>query len=249
MIRHLYRSKSDIENLSRLRTSTPKTVDKFDYKKIVVNKPWGYEYLMFENPFVSIWILAIKHNHKTSMHCHPNKKTSLIVVSGKVVCNTLEGWIKRKEKEGLIIDEAVFHSTWAVSKEGAMIMEVETPPNKRDLVRLKDEYGRENQGYESFQKMTRRLSKYDYIDFHKEIKRKCTKILKNSPLSISFVKNTSQVYEKIKEETGNLICLLQGKLHDINGNIILSVGETRKLSEIKGLSQIFAFGDIMYLTL
>jgi len=70
MIKRVYRSKLDIENLSRLRTSIPRDVDKFDYKGVVVNKPWGYEYLMFENSQVAIWILNIKEGYSTSMLFH-----------------------------------------------------------------------------------------------------------------------------------------------------------------------------------
>ena len=33
MIKRVYRSKLDIENLSRLRTSIPRDVDKFDYMR------------------------------------------------------------------------------------------------------------------------------------------------------------------------------------------------------------------------
>jgi mannose-6-phosphate isomerase-like protein (cupin superfamily) len=142
MITRLYRSKSDIENLSRLKTTIPTGKDRYDYKKFVVNKPWGYEYLMFENKEVSIWILSLNRNESTSMHCHPNKKTTLIVIRGEVLCTTLEGFFKRKAGEGLAVESSVFHTTKAVSRGGAIIMEMESPPNKRDLVRLKDLYGR-----------------------------------------------------------------------------------------------------------
>lgn len=44
------------------------------YHNAIVKKPWGYEYLAFENEFVAIWILHIVPKRKTSMHCHPRKK-------------------------------------------------------------------------------------------------------------------------------------------------------------------------------
>ena len=185
MIKRFYRSKSDIENLSRLRTVIPTEIDSFDYRGIVVNKPWGYEYLMYDNPYVAVWALYLHHGHKTSMHCHPNKKTSLLVVSGEVVCSTLEGWLLRKKGEGVMIDEGVFHSTRADSNEGAFILEVESPPNKKDLVRLKDEYGRQHLGYEGTSQMSKELDKYDYIDFHSmTIARPMTKTLRDATLCI-----------------------------------------------------------------
>ncbi|RJQ37083.1 hypothetical protein C4559_04080 [Candidatus Microgenomates bacterium] len=247
MIKHIYRSKLDIENLSRLKTNVYKDVDEFDYKKIVVNKPWGYEYLMFENQFVAIWILFIKSGFSTSMHCHPSKKTSLVVLSGKAICNTLQGPIKRKDKEGLLIDEGVFHSTKAVSKDGAFVMEMEAPPNKKDLVRLKDEYGRENKGYEGKNEMSIKIGKYEYIDFHDfDFKKKITKILKKSKLSIIANKKPSLIKKALGSLSG-MVCLLEGKIHDSKGDVLLSVGEACTIEKFKLNSTISITNDIILL--
>lgn len=249
MIKRIYRSKLDIENLSRLKTSIPSGVDRFNYKGIVVNKPWGYEYLMFENPYVAVWILYIKKGHGTSMHCHPTKKTSLIVVSGEVMCSSLDGWIKRRHGEGLIIDDAVFHSTKAVSKDGAIIVEVECPPNKRDLVRLKDEYGRKDTGYEGVDKMTDDVSSYEYIDFHNyKTESKITKKIKDCQISLCFNSNTSDLHGVLQQESARIICLLQGKVHDAAGNIVLSTGDTAALSEIISKRKIVASKEVVYLS-
>ena len=59
--------------------------DFFDYSKVVVKKPWGYEYLIYQNDSVAVWVLFISKGYQTSMHCHPKKKTTLIVLSGKAV--------------------------------------------------------------------------------------------------------------------------------------------------------------------
>lgn len=247
---HIYRSKSDIENLSKLRTSIPTEIDTNDYKGIVVNKPWGYEYLMFENQYVAIWILHLKHQHKTSMHCHPNKKTSYIVLSGIVVCSTLEGWTECKEGEGLILDEGVFHCTKVLSEKGAIVMEIESPPNKKDLVRLKDEYGRENQGYEGVDKMSKRIEEYEYIDFHNvSSKNNNSKTLRNCLLSVHITEDNDDIHQKIKRESAHILCLLQGKLHDINGNTILASGEAGVIREINLYKKLITFGKITYLTL
>ena len=49
------------------------------YSKTVVNKPWGYEYTVYDDlDKIGITFLNIKYNHKTSLHCHPNKKTGFI---------------------------------------------------------------------------------------------------------------------------------------------------------------------------
>ena len=44
--------------------------DPFDYSKVIVKKPWGYEYLVFENEFVAIWMLHIVRKRKTSTNSH-----------------------------------------------------------------------------------------------------------------------------------------------------------------------------------
>lgn len=247
MIKRFYRSKSDIENLSRLRTSIPVDIDNFNYRGIVVNKPWGYEYLMYDNPHVAAWALHLQYNHKTSMHCHPNKKTSLIVISGEVVCSTLEGWLTRKAGDGVIIDEGVFHSTRAVSKDGVFIIEVESPPNKKDLVRLRDEYGREHQGYEGATKMSKNLNMYEYVDFHSFTGgKKLMKKLRGTRIVIAHHLCSNDISACIQNEQADLLCFLQGKLHDGDGKQILSPGDVATATGLRRISRLEAFSDILY---
>lgn len=250
MIKRIYRSKTDIENLSKLRTAISNKIDNFNYKKVVVEKPWGYEYLMFENQYVAIWVLYLKRGHATSMHCHPSKKSSLIVISGNVICSTLEGWTPRAAGQGLIIDEAVFHSIKAISKTGSYIIEIESPPNKKDLVRLRDGYGRENQEYEGVDKMSRDVFSYKYIDFHDFASlQKSTKKLKGCHLSICKIENPPDIHGELKKEKAHLICMLKGRLHDDEGNVLLATGEVASLLKILSKKQIVAFGNIIYLTI
>jgi len=44
-------------------------------------------------------------------------------------------------------------------------MEIETPVNKRDLVRLKDKYGRVGKGYETAENYSFNVHNYNYISF------------------------------------------------------------------------------------
>ena len=53
------------------------------YEKTVVKKPWGYEYLVYQNEKVALWFLYIGYSQQTSMHCHPNKTTGLILLDGE----------------------------------------------------------------------------------------------------------------------------------------------------------------------
>ena len=54
------------------------------YCNNVVYNPWGYEYVIYNNASrLAITFLKIKPGHKTSLHCHPKKKTGFIILSGK----------------------------------------------------------------------------------------------------------------------------------------------------------------------
>lgn len=232
MIQRFYRSKSDIENLSRLKT-VPENSDAFDYREVVVNKPWGYEYLMFQNNTAAAWVLHLNHNQSTSMHCHPNKKTSLIVLSGTVTCSTLEGWLRLTAGDAVIIEDGVFHTTKALSSMGVLLVEVESPPNKKDLVRLKDAYGREKDGYEGAGSMSRQLSSYAYADLHGS---KRIVHLGDALISLSRKKQLPK---------GSLLCLLSGSIVDKSGMAHVVTGEA---ASITGASRLKGSHGILYLT-
>lgn len=166
MITKIFPSDRDISSLDLLaRVSSQASFEQpEDYQNKVVIKPWGYEYLIFENAHVAIWYLFIKGGHSTSMHCHPMKRTSLVLLRGSAVCHTLSHRNSLKDFGGLILEKGVFHSTQSVSDEGIHLIEVESPPNKTDLVRLNDKYGREQSGYERMSEMrTENLERYSYF--------------------------------------------------------------------------------------
>ena len=48
------------------------------YYNKLVKKPWGSEYLIYENSKIAAWLLDISYKKKTSLHCHPLKKTGFI---------------------------------------------------------------------------------------------------------------------------------------------------------------------------
>lgn len=115
---------------------------------VVVRKPWGHEYLCYRNEVLAIWFLHIEHGKKTSLHCHPNKHTGFVVLDGTVRLSFLRGDFELTGLDKIHIFRARFHSTEALSADGAYILEIETPEHKHDLVRLEDAYGRTGQVYE-----------------------------------------------------------------------------------------------------
>ena len=92
--------------------------DHFDYSKVVVRKPWGYEYLIFSNAHVAVWILSLEPNSQTSMHCHPNKTTGLIVLDGACEINFLSNKFIVEELDKTMIRKSLFHSTKSIAENG-----------------------------------------------------------------------------------------------------------------------------------
>ena len=80
------------------------------------------------------------------------------------------------------------------------------------------------------------------------VKKKHSKTLRNCLLSV-HISESNNIDQKIKRESAHILCLLQGKLHDINGNTVLTPGEAGVISEIKGHKGLVAFGKMTYLTL
>jgi len=114
----------------------------------IVKKPWGHEYLVYENDLVALWFLHIQKEQSTSMHCHPNKTTGLMVISGNAKVSFLSNTIELGSHDKIMIRKSMFHSTKAISDNGALVFEIETPVDKHDLVRLDDKYGRAGKPYE-----------------------------------------------------------------------------------------------------
>lgn len=115
---------------------------------LAVRKPWGYEYPILETKDLGLWALFLAGDESTSLHCHPKKD-----------------WSCRRDRDSksfllndsmmlgpagrLMIRPGLFHSSTAMTKAGAIMLEIETPRDKDDLVRLEDRYGRKGLAYEN----------------------------------------------------------------------------------------------------
>ncbi len=116
----------------------------------VIRKPWGYEYCAFDNGAAAVWILHIARGRQTSRHCHPNKRTQLILLQGEARFNG-EPLVPLRP---VVIEKGEYHQTAATSdivpasENGAFVMEIEEPSNKADIRREADAYGREAQPIE-----------------------------------------------------------------------------------------------------
>jgi mannose-6-phosphate isomerase-like protein (cupin superfamily) len=218
-----------------------------DYVNRVVVKPWGYEYMLFENDSVAIWFLNINKDHATSMHCHPFKKTSLTLLSGKALCNTFRHRNFLSSGDSLILDPGVFHSTKAMTLDGISLVEVETPPNKVDLVRLNDGYGRENCGYEgSCEMVNRKLEDYNYFYYNDE---QCCggKFTLEGLFSITMdtYSDIKEFQEKFTLDPGSLYCVCKGALLDQNDDIVVDVGDVERGTFLQDKGELLIGAETM----
>lgn len=224
---HINISPRDILELENINIPNAQ-IEKIDFSNVVVKKPWGYEYLLYENENVSVWCLYIKNKELTSMHCHRNKKTALLVLSGIARCVTFAGEFLLNSGEGVVLEKKVFHSTTACSANGTLLIEVETPPQKTDVVRLTDKYGRELKGYERQEAMDREIQKYQYASFSNNEK-PSTKIIGNIEVSLIEVNSRQDLLTAIPKGKKNSMILLKGKIR------------------AKGTPNIFLPGDVISL--
>lgn len=234
MIKKFAITNRDLQEIKNLNISSQDIQDDhYDYSKVVVKKPWGYEYLIFSNEEVAVWILYLKNEAQTSMHCHPTKKTSLVVLEGRVKCSNLTGDLDLSSGDGALFDKGVFHQTEAMSEGGAFVMEIETPVNKRDLVRLKDKYGRKGKGYETEDQHSFDIQNYNYISFdslkiHHNLKKRF------GECSITFKRLAGgKILDELKDlRSEDVICILKGRLHSSSIQSLIEVGDTMPVKDL-----------------
>ena len=119
---------------------------------------------MYENAQVALWLLHIRQDQRTSMHCHPTKTTGLVLLEGEAELSFLSDRKILRAPEKQMIRRGLFHSTCAISQGGIFMLEIETPNDKDDLVRLSDKYGRASRGYETAEHEKDRTAECVWID-------------------------------------------------------------------------------------
>jgi quercetin dioxygenase-like cupin family protein len=207
-----------------------------NHSKNIVKKPWGYEYLAYENENVGLWFLHIAQNQSTSMHCHPKKTTGLVVLDGEVEVSFLADKRQLKSLDKVMIRRGLFHSTKAISEQGALIFEIETPVDKQDLVRLNDRYGRVSKPYEddSFEELKNDNCLWIQEPKLGEIN---TYQFANCTLKVETIDNISIINEK--KDTDLLMFLTGGMVRVIDGtsHCVTIPGDVGFASIIKQVSE------------
>ena len=208
------------------------------YLSRTVNKPWGYEYVIYnDSSKIAVTYIYIKFGHKTSLHCHPSKKTAFIILDGKALVQI--GIYNENKKiydslSRLVLRPGLFHSIESVSKKGTFALEFETPYDKNDLLRFKDKYGRQKKGYEN-KKYMKKLDN-NFVIFKKTSLKNSYKLFDRN-IIIENIKRRSQL-NKLKNNSVSAI--LAGKIIDKNKKVALNYGEIIKTNTLKILTKKFS---------
>lgn len=169
--------------------------NRVDYTNCVCIKPWGYEFLVYESNKIGIWFLKINNGHGTSLHTHFKKNTLVFVISGTAKLSLIDNEVISLGPMSYVhIPKNKFHAFSSYSKE-VYLLEIEifdkdtTFSDKNDLLRIDDQYHRENIGYErSVNCVTENLDQYDYFKINDLLH----KIINNTELSVYTLEQNTQ---------------------------------------------------------
>lgn len=120
----------------------------YDFTNTMVFKPWGFEYLIYEDKDCCGWFLHINKHYGTSLHCHETKQTMIYVVSGLLMLTTINKRQLMTPGAMVILDKKVFHAMGATTND-TRVIELEMPSYKPDSIRAVDYWKRKGQPYES----------------------------------------------------------------------------------------------------
>jgi mannose-6-phosphate isomerase-like protein (cupin superfamily) len=126
------------------------------YLDWLVAKPWGDELRVYDDAFLDAWLLRLEAGLRTSTHGHPRKDTVLLCLRGRGKVTAGNGRSVPIERGSMLhIDQGAVHCTQAETE--LLLIEIETPRDKFDLVRVKDDNGRTGRPYEPTSRADKRL--------------------------------------------------------------------------------------------
>ena len=192
--------------------------EKINYENKVCIKPWGYEFLTYQNKKIGIWFLKIIKGHSTSLHTHFNKDTFIIVIKGSVKINLINNnVINLNCMDTIFLPHYNFHGLSTFSDE-SYLLEIEifndntTFSDKNDLLRINDQYKRQNTGYgSSVNIISKNLDLYNFFYLENNFEKKIKDVdFKVTELNYKNINNIDlSVFNKY-----NYNILLQGVIYD-----------------------------------
>lgn len=209
---------------------------KIDFTNVVVNKPWGYEYLVFQNENVAVWYLYLREGAATSLHCHPKKKTGIILLKGEAVVSFLQDSRRLRPPSKLMIRPGLFHSTRAISPGGIALLELETPVDKENIVRFEDLYGREGKSYEGSDQMSPLPP--DFVRFYVPEEGQIHEYpMHGFALIVEKIRDLSLLRNRPPED---VVAVLDGVLMSKGGEIIVGPGDVGSLASLVRVAAVFS---------
>lgn len=141
---------ADIEATQKTRDRAragPGSAD-LSYLDRLIRKPWGSEFRLYEDDLAEVWSLRIRPEHRTSLHCHPHKVAAVLCLEGKGTLSTRSG-VQYALEPGVVlqIEPGAYHRS-AAGSTGLTLIEVETPKDRFDLLRIEDDYRAVTDPYE-----------------------------------------------------------------------------------------------------
>lgn len=192
-----------------------KTTKKYkDYSEFIINKPWGNEFLIYQNKSISLWILNLNGKSSTSLHCHKHKNTILIPLNNTVRVNLIEKLFYAKKNEIVFLPKRKFHQSYNFNNKILNLLEIETPNIKDDIVRHHDYYGRVENNFSAENKLNKLKENKNLILFN-SIKK--YKYFLNKKFLIERFSHNQQVnLNKKRFNNYKHFCILSGGLLKIN---------------------------------
>jgi len=114
-----------------------------------VFKQWGFEYcIKTTHCGFSVWMMHMYANHKSSFHCHRNKISTIKILEGSCLVETMfRNPVMVYEGDTVIFNKGVFHSEEA-GPNGCKILQFESSLDKTDAIRFLDKTGKVGLPYE-----------------------------------------------------------------------------------------------------
>jgi hypothetical protein len=134
------------------------------------------------------------------------KTTGLILLEGEAELGFIADSKVIKAPSKQMIRRGLFHSTTAISEQGILLLEIETPNDKQDLVRLTDSYGRSKTGYETKAEWIPKSDSHIWIEEPSDNETK-TYTVSNTVLTVTQISSISE-FENLHDS--EIIMFLKG---------------------------------------
>ena len=109
----------------------------------VINKPWGHEIAIANEPAYGAKILMVKKNHRLSLQRHQQRDETWYVIWGCAIITIGESVLRYKREEIVQIPRGTWHRLGAEKKD-IYVLEVTNGYVEGDIERKEDDYGRED---------------------------------------------------------------------------------------------------------